>query len=114
MRVIKTKELLLSHDEGQEQNLSDTEEQTKVREPSMYSVYLLNDDFTTQEFVIQVLVQFFYKSENEAEQIMLKVHNEGKGKAGTFTKDVAETKVYLVHQAAKENKYPLKCTMEPE
>ena len=103
----------MSHDEGQEQNLGEAEEQTKVREPSMYSVYLINDDFTTQEFVIQVLMQFFYKSEQESEQIMLKVHKEGKGQAGTFTKDVAETKVYLVQQAAKENKFPLKCTMEP-
>lgn len=103
----------MSQDQGQNQSLSDTEEQTKIKEPSLYSVYLLNDDFTTQDFVIQVLVQFFYKSEAESEQIMLKVHNEGKGKAGTFTKDVAETKVYLVHQAAKENNFPLKCTMEP-
>jgi ATP-dependent Clp protease adaptor protein ClpS len=84
-----------------------------TKEPSLYSVYLLNDDFTTQEFVIDVLVQFFFKTEEEAFKIMLDVHNKGRALVGIFTKEVAETKVFLVHQAAKENNYPLKSIMEP-
>lgn len=91
---------------------SDVEFSTK--EPSMFSVFLLNDDFTTQEFVVSVLTQFFYKSESEAFQLMLDVHNKGRAKVGVFTKDIAETKIYLVHQAAKENSFPLKCIMEEE
>jgi len=104
----------MTHDQSQSQNQSEVQEDVEISEPSMYSVFLLNDDFTTQEFVVQVLVQFFYKSEAEAHKVMLKVHNEGKGLCGTYTKDVAETKVYLVNQAAKENNFPLKCSMEPE
>ena len=102
----------MTHDQSQVQNQPEVHEE--VLEPSLYSVFLLNDDFTTQEFVIQILVQFFYKSEAEAHKIMLKVHNDGKGLCGTYTKDVAETKIYLVQQAAKENHFPLKCSMEPE
>lgn len=104
----------MTHDQSQSQNQSEVQEDLEVLEPPLYSVFLLNDDFTTQEFVVQVLVQFFYKSESEAHKIMLKVHNDGKGLCGTYTKDVAETKVYLVQQAAKENHFPLKCSMEPE
>jgi len=84
-----------------------------TKEPSLYSVFLLNDDFTTQDFVIDVLKQFFFKSDEEALKLMLDVHNKGRALVGVFTKEVAETKVFLVHQAAKENSYPLKCTMEP-
>ena len=102
----------MNHNQNQNESQSDVQEEIEVLEPSLYSVFLLNDDFTTQDFVIQVLVQFFYKSESEASTIMLKVHSSGRGLCGTYTKDVAETKVYLVHQAAKENHFPLKCSME--
>ena len=102
----------MNHNQSQNESQSDVQEEIEVLEPSLYSVFLLNDDFTTQDFVIQVLVQFFYKSESEANIIMLKVHSSGRGLCGTYTKDVAETKVYLVHQAAKENHFPLKCSME--
>ncbi len=85
-----------------------------TKQPSLYSVFLLNDDFSTQDFVIKVLTQFFHKSDSEAVKLMLDVHNKGRALVGLYTKDVAETKVYLVHQAAKENGFPLKCTMEPE
>lgn len=83
-----------------------------IKEPSLFSIFLLNDDFTTQDFVIQILSQFFHKSESEAFKLMLEVHNNGRARVGVFTKDVAETKIYLVHQAAKENNFPLKCSME--
>lgn len=85
-----------------------------TKEPSLYSVFLLNDDFSTQEFVVTVLMQFFHKSNSEALKLMLDVHNKGRALVGLFTKDIAETKVYLVHQAAKENGFPLKCSMEPQ
>lgn len=104
----------MSNSQNQNDSSPDAQHDFEVMEPSKYSVLLHNDDFTTQDFVIQVLVQFFYKSETEAHKIMLQVHNSGKGLCGIFTKDVAETKVYMVHQAAKENNFPLKCSMEPE
>lgn len=97
----------------QEEFQSDTDIEFDVKEPSLFSVFLINDDFTTQDFVIQVLTEFFHKSESEAFEIMLKVHKTGKGLAGVFTKEIAETKVYFVKQAAKENNFPLRCSMEP-
>lgn len=99
--------------DSQDQYDQGTESDTSVKEPSLYSVFLLNDDFTTQEFVIEVLRQFFFKTEEEAFKLMLDVHNKGKAQVGVFTKEIAETKIFLVHQAAKENSYPLKCSMEP-
>jgi ATP-dependent Clp protease adaptor protein ClpS len=84
----------------------------ELREPRRYKVLLHNDDYTTMEFVVHVLVNVFYKSENEATQIMLNVHNNGVGVCGEFTAEVAELKVSLVHRLARENGYPLKCSME--
>lgn len=84
----------------------------EVREPRRYKVLLHNDDYTTMEFVVQVLVGVFHKSENEATQIMLNVHNHGVGVCGEYTAEVAELKVSLVHRLARESGYPLKCSME--
>ncbi len=84
----------------------------EVREPRRYKVLLHNDDYTTMEFVVQVLVGVFHKSENEATQIMLNVHNHGVGVCGEYTAEVAELKVSLVHCLARESGYPLKCSME--
>lgn len=78
----------------------------------MYQVVLLNDDFTPMEFVIDVLREYFNKDNNAATQIMLKVHNEGKGVCGVFSKDVASTKVDLVLTHAREEGHPLQCVME--
>ena len=100
--------------DSQNQFDQDPENETSLKEPSLYRVFLLNDDFTTQEFVVDVLKQFFFKSDDEALKLMLDVHNKGKALVGIFTKDIAETKVFLVHEAAKENGFPLKCSMEPE
>lgn len=83
-----------------------------VHEPRRYKVLLHNDDYTTMEFVVHVLVDVFHKTENEATQIMLNVHNNGVGVCGEYTAEVAELKVSLVHRLAKENGYPLKCSME--
>ena len=84
----------------------------EVREPRQFKVMLHNDDYTTMEFVVLVLVSVFRKNENEATQIMLNVHNNGVGVCGIYTAEVAELKVSLVHRLAREHGYPLKCSME--
>ncbi|OHB69031.1 MAG: ATP-dependent Clp protease adaptor ClpS [Planctomycetes bacterium RBG_16_43_13] len=84
----------------------------KTRKPPYYSVFLLNDDYTTMDFVVHVLERVFHKSSVEATQIMLHVHNKGKGLAGIFTRDIAVTKVDKVHRLAEEHAFPLKCKME--
>ena len=75
---------------------------------------LINDDYTTMEFVVQVLIHVFHKSEEEAMRIMLNVHREGVGVCGIYPFEVAETKVNAVDALARENGFPLKCTMERE
>ena len=84
----------------------------KVKEPSMYKVLLLNDDYTTMEFVVYVLMEVFRKSVEDATRIMLNVHERGIGICGHYTFEVAETKVDTVTRMARENGHPLKCTME--
>ncbi len=88
----------------------DTEQE--IKEPPQYKVVLHNDDYTTMEFVVYVLKNIFFKSEGEAIHIMLSVHKNGSGVCGVYTFEVAETKVAQVHQMAKQEGYPLKCTME--
>jgi len=84
----------------------------ELKEPPLYKVLLLNDDYTTMEFVVEILMVVFHKSPEESTRIMLKVHKEGVGVAGIYTRDIAETKVDTVHALAGEKGYPLKCTME--
>ena len=91
-----------------------TKERSSVKKPRKYKVLLHNDDFTTQDFVVRVLVKFFRKTETEATQIMLTVHHSGVGLAGVYPHEVAETKVVQVNDYAREHSFPLKCTMEPE
>jgi ATP-dependent Clp protease adaptor protein ClpS len=83
-----------------------------LQEPPMYKVLLHNDDYTTMEFVVEVLRQVFYKSPAEATQIMLLVHKSGTGLCGVFTAETAETKVEMVHHLARKNGFPLQCSME--
>lgn len=90
-----------------------SESEVETQEPSLYQVILLNDDYTTMEFVVLVLEQIFQRSREEAAQIMLAVHHQGSGVAGTYTKEIAETKISLVHHIARQNEFPLKCLMEP-
>lgn len=84
----------------------------QVRTPPMYRVLLMNDDFTPMDFVVHVLQKFFSKQMEEATKIMLEVHHKGAGTCGVFTHEIAETKVHLVNTYAKQNRFPLKCTME--
>ncbi len=87
-------------------------ERSKTKPPKLYKVLLLNDDFTTMEFVIEVLQTFFAKSQEQAVQIMLKVHNEGSAVCGVYTKDIAETKVTQVSAFSTQHGHPLRCHME--
>jgi ATP-dependent Clp protease adaptor protein ClpS len=80
--------------------------------PSMYKVILLNDDYTTMEFVIEVLTGFFAMNFERATQIMLKIHNEGSAVCGVYPKDIAETKTIQVSEFATQHGHPLKCHME--
>src|SRR5689334_6518016 len=91
-----------------------TQQKRKVEKVRRYKVVLHNDDYTTMEFVVLVLMKFFHKSETEATHIMLSVHHKGYGVAGLYTKDVAETKVAEVHEFAKSYGMPLRLTAEPE
>lgn len=90
-----------------------TKDKSKVKHPKMYRVLLLNDDYTTMDFVVAILESIFQKSPAEATQIMLQVHNRGSGVCGVYSKQIAEAKVNLVHQRAKADGYPLRCAMEP-
>ena len=87
-------------------------ETTKVQPPKLYHVVLNNDDYTPMDFVIEVLERFFAHDIDQATQIMLKVHYEGKAICGTFSAEIAETKVAQVMMYSKENEHPLLCTME--
>jgi ATP-dependent Clp protease adaptor protein ClpS len=89
-------------------------ERHEVKAPSLYKVFLLNDDYTTMDFVTTILENIFHKTPMEATQIMLHVHKNGKGLAGIFTRGIAETKVASVAEQSKENGFPLKCSMEKE
>lgn len=89
-----------------------TEDSTDLAEPQQYKVLLHNDNYTTMDFVVQVLETVFSKSPAEATQIMLSVHKKGIGVCGVYPAEIAETKVAMVHHIAQQHKYPLKCSME--
>ncbi|TPH12902.1 ATP-dependent Clp protease adapter ClpS [Litorilituus lipolyticus] len=88
------------------------EVEKQIREPAKYHVFLLNDDYTPMDFVVEVLRKFFNKNAEQATEIMLTVHYKGKGLCGTFTADIAETKVDHVVRFAFEHEHPLKCVVE--
>jgi ATP-dependent Clp protease adaptor protein ClpS len=92
----------------------DSESDQEVEEPHQYKVMLLNDDYTTMEFVIEVLVHVFQKTPQDATRIMLNVHHKGVGICGIYPYEIAETKINTVETLARENGFPLKCIMERE
>ncbi|WNY99343.1 ATP-dependent Clp protease adapter protein ClpS [Sulfurospirillum sp. 'SP'] len=98
--------------EGEFQN--ETIDAIEIKEPRMYKVLLLNDDYSSMEFVIKVLMQIFHHSFEKATEIMLSVHEQGKGLCGVYTYEIAETKVAHVRKMAKEEKFPLRAIMEEE
>jgi ATP-dependent Clp protease adaptor protein ClpS len=83
-----------------------------VARPPLYTVFLLNDDFTPMDFVVDVLMQFFTMDLEKATQVMLHVHTRGRGVCGVFTREIAESKVAQVNDYARLNQHPLLCTME--
>ncbi len=85
----------------------------ELKQPPLYRVVLLNDDYTPMEFVVEVLQSFFAMNQEQATQVMLHVHTRGKGVCGVFSRDIAETKVEQVNDYAREHHHPLMCTMEP-
>lgn len=93
-----------------------TEQETrqKVGKPRMFKVMLHNDNYTTMEFVVLVLMSIFHRSETEAVRIMLDVHRQGIGLAGVYQREIAETKVQRVLDMARQAQFPLMCSMEPE
>lgn len=93
---------------------SETIDEVKIQEPRMYKVLLLNDDYSSMEFVIKVLMQIFHHSFEKANEIMLSVHEQGKGLCGIFEYEIAETKVAHVRKMAKEEEFPLRAIMEAE
>ena len=99
-------------DEERESGLSVQESKPQLKRPPMYKVLLLNDDFTPMEFVVGVLQKFFGKGREQATQIMLKVHHEGRGVCGVYPRDVAASKVEQVCSYSRQHQHPLQCVME--
>lgn len=102
-----------SPDLGEDEAI-DVEDKPISQTPRRFKVIFHNDDYTTQEFVVYVLMRFFNKTETEAQHVMLTVHHKGAAVAGVYTKDVAETKAQQVMDVARENGMPLLLTTEPE
>ncbi|MCC6346755.1 MAG: ATP-dependent Clp protease adapter ClpS [Nitrospirales bacterium] len=103
----------VNREDGFEEEIGVRERQ-KTKKPPLYRVFLLNDDYTTMDFVIHILEHIFKKSPVEATRIMLHVHKNGRGLAGVYTRDIAETKIAEVHGLARKSSFPLQCTMEKE
>ena len=91
-----------------------TKEKVKLKKPDMYVVIMLNDDYTPMEFVIYVLQSVFKKNYEDAKNIMLLIHNEGKGICGVFPLDIAETKANQVVEFARINQHPLECKVQKQ
>ena len=108
----------MGHDDGErkddDRGLAVEESKPEVKRPPMYKVLLLNDDFTPMEFVVHILEKFFSMERHKATQVMLAVHTEGQGVCGTFTRDIAESKVMQVNDYARKHQHPLLSTMETE
>ncbi len=110
-KPVQPKPALPKRDDGDTTVLERVPQKTKP--PQMYQVVMLNDDYTPMEFVVFVIQEFFKKDRETATQIMLKIHLDGKGVCGVFSKDIAASKVDQVASAAKEHGHPLQCQAEP-
>jgi ATP-dependent Clp protease adaptor protein ClpS len=100
-----------AREDGQGTVLAERQEQ-RVEPPKLFQVVMLNDDYTPMEFVVLMLQEYFLRDIDTATQIMLKIHHEGRGVCGVYSKDIAATKVELVQAAAKRAGHPLQCIME--
>lgn len=90
------------------------EAKSKLKRPPLYRVLLLNDDYTTMDFVVHILQNIFHMSSEKAAQVMRHVHQKGVGVCGVYPREIAESKVEQVLQYAQQNEHPLQCTMEPD
>lgn len=102
----------MSKDHPELKEKSDIHAEEALSEPTQYRILMHNDHYTSMDFVVQVLETVFNKTPSEAVQIMLSVHKKGVGLCGIYTAEIAETKVDTVHTLAKDNGFPLKCSME--
>ncbi len=100
-------------DEYHEGTVVESERKSELKQPPMYQVVMLDDDYTPMDFVVEVLCEFFHVDKEKATRIMMLVHTKGKASCGTFSKDVAETKVGQVIRYARDNQHPLLCKAEP-
>ena len=98
----------------QEQSQIRERQRTDLREPRRYKVIIYNDDFTSMEFVVKILITVFFKSEVEAEKLMLQVHHSDNAVVGIYSYDIAVSKVNKATQMARDEGYPLRLTYEPE
>lgn len=100
-------------DTGSESGLETiTREKVDLKEPKLFKVFLLNDDYTTMDFVVAILESIFHKSPSEATAIMLQVHQKGSGLCGIYPREIAEAKIFAVENRAEEQGHPLKCILE--
>ncbi len=100
------------HESGSGQGLALETARPEVVRPPLFHVFLMNDDFTPMDFVVEVLRGFFNLDQEKAVQVMLHVHTRGRGVCGVFTREVAETKVTQVNEYSRTHQHPLLCTME--
>ncbi|MFN7144221.1 MAG: ATP-dependent Clp protease adaptor ClpS [Myxococcota bacterium] len=101
-------------DDGETRGAPGVDVKTRVERPRMYKVLFHNDDYTTMEFVVEVLISVFRRTRVEATRVMLSIHRSGRGVAGVYTREIAETKAQLAMDRARERGYPLLVTTEPE
>lgn len=101
-------------DDGNVRIAPDVDVKTRIEKPRMYKVLFHNDDYTTMEFVVEVLTGVFRRTRVEATRVMLSIHRSGKGVAGVYTREIAETKAQLATDRARDRGYPLLVTTEPE
>jgi len=100
------------HNDDRGQGTALQESRPKLKQPPLFKVVLINDDYTPMEFVVDILQRFFRLDRPNATRVMLEVHTHGRGVCGVFTHEIAETKVHQVSEFARENQHPLLCTME--
>ena len=101
-------------EQGDGYDLAVEEARPKIKQPPLYRVVLINDDYTPMEFVVDILESIFGMERTRATQVMLEVHTKGKGICGVYNFEIAETKVTQVMDSAHSNQHPLQCTMEKE
>ena len=89
-------------------------EDIQIKHPKKYKVFILNDDYTSMDFVVDILMSIFHKNYEQAQNIMLEVHKNDRGLCGIYTYEIAETKIIQVKRKAKDSGFPLKATMEEE